>query len=514
MCGRPRNARAQPAVPAAPGATTPPCPARLALAGAGHGESGRSLNGRYFAEALAEDVKALIVALDLYIAPLAVVGCGMGAAVGLALAQASPFLVGALLAAEFTLPVAAARDAAAAAAVAEGAAGQAAAGEQHLGGRLSKQAAAIKPAHGSGGSTAMLDSRALLPWWGLCPAQASRFPSVEHCAAFPAHPLCNLSPALLLPLEAAAVRAAAAVGAKGGGPTPNANGGSSTAAAESQADDAAVLRELFGQLQRPLRGTVASACSLLRLPSGLAEGRGGGRMLCSDELEEDEFGEGGALSPRMAPSFLFSFNAAALLGGLQDLRCHLLLAAAARGSWADADDAAAMAAAAAGGAASAAATPPLPGTGHWLAADHPEELLQAIIGFLEGPAICCFERAAPPKSASSGSLQTGSPGCLPGGAPARRPELLDLKPLPQYSSLEEAQKVGAQGRVGEGVGLCQSGEAAWAGRTAAGWHAAGAWVYAAICSKAQVCHCQHASLLSATSWPSASPQHCAAASHP
>lgn len=449
--GRPLLARCQ------PGLTACPCPpafpvhqslcrntsTRLGIDCAGHGESGRSLDGRYSAEALAEDVKALIVALDLYVCPLAVVGCGMGAAAGLALAQASPFLVGALLAAEFTLPVAAACSAAAGLAAAGELPGGTAAGAQPPGARLSSQATAIKPA--KAGGAAVLDSRALLPWWGLCPAQASCFPYVEHCAAFLAHPLCNLSPALLLPLEAAAARAAAAVGiASGSDPPAPSSSGDCAAASEAQpAEDAAVLRQLFGQLQRPLRGTVASACSLLRLPPGLAEGRGGGRMLGWDELEEDEFGESGLLSPRMDPSFLFNFDAAALLNGLPDLRCHLHLARAARGSWADAADAAAMAAAAAGGAASAAAAPELPGTGHWLAADHPEELLQAIIGFLEGPAISCFERSVLAKGGSSGSL--------PGGAPARRPELLDLRPLPQFSSLDEAQKVRVQGHAATGM---------------------------------------------------------------
>ncbi|KAL4434201.1 hypothetical protein ABPG75_000642 [Micractinium tetrahymenae] len=408
----------------------------------GHGESGRSLDGRYSAEALAEDVKALIVALDLYVAPLAVVGCGMGAAAGLALAQASPFLVGALLAAEFTLPVAAAQEAAAAAAAA-GAQAEGAFSSEHGAAAASGpgRAAPIKhntsagSSSGSSSSPAALDSRQLLPWWGLCPGQACQFPSVEHCASLLAHPLCNLAPALLLPLEAAAAQAAAATGAA------EQSASSSDSGSDAPDAGAAALRELFGQLQRPLRGAVASACSLLRLPPHLADARGGGGLPYWDDFEEDEFGEGGGLTPRMDPAFLFSFDAAALLSGLADLRCHLLLARSARGSWADTADAAAMAAAAAaGGAASAAAAPELPCTGHWLAADHPESLLQAIVGFLEGPAICCFERAALPRNGSSGSLQASSSGSVPGGLPARRPELLDLKPLPQYSSLEEAQK--------------------------------------------------------------------------
>jgi hypothetical protein len=42
---------------------------------------------------MSDDIKGFIVELDLYTRPIAVVGCGMGAAVALQLAQRCPELV-------------------------------------------------------------------------------------------------------------------------------------------------------------------------------------------------------------------------------------------------------------------------------------------------------------------------------------------------------------------------------------------------------------------------------------
>ena len=414
-------------------------------------------------------LQAFIVARDLYVSPLAVVGCGMGAAAGLALAQAAPFLLGALLAAEFALPA----DAAAAAAAGEDAAGG---GDAAREGALEAANGCASPAAPGGAARACSgSSKELLPWWGFRVGQASAFASVEQCAAFLAHPLANLAPGLLVPLEAAAARqvaadarqveadAAVAVGSDGASsasscdscsdcdspnsPSSYVRGAAATggqpgkAQQDGQAGSPAApaappLRELFAQLQRPLRGAVASACSLVRLPAWLAEGRPADYW----EEEEEYVSGGGGLQPRMDPSFHFTFDPSALLRGLSGLRCHLLLLRGGRASWADADDAAAMAAAAAGGGAASAAIAELPGAGHWLAADHPEQLLLQVVAFLEGPAVRCFDRRPLP----SGAQQGAANGCSSAGASsagARRPELLGLRPLPEYSTLEEAQKV-------------------------------------------------------------------------
>lgn len=436
-------------------AHAPSHPAAHALFPPGHGESGRSLGYRYGADALAEDVKALIVALvrrlgchraawasvvapvvrpggvpprlpscrppprppshgppapsmllqDLYVQPVALVGCGMGAAAALVLAQRSPFLAGAVLAGEFALPVAALQEEA----------GSAGNGSSN---GVSAGSAGPAPAQGCKEppqQAAQLSSTQLMPWWGFRAGQASAFDSVEQCAALLAHPLANLSPQLLVPLAQAAQAAAA-----------------EAAAGAPAGDAAAPVRQLLAQLGRPLQGAVASACSLLRVPERGAASRW-------EEEEEDE-----GLHPRTDPAFLFSFDPAAVLAGLPDLRCHLRLLHGGRGSWVEPADAAAMAALAAQGGAASASVAQLPSAGHWLAADQPEELLKQIVAFLEGPAIRCF--SAPPAGRVAGSSRSGSTSPDGHGAPAvgaavRRPELLDLKPLPQYASLEEAKKV-------------------------------------------------------------------------
>ena len=360
-------------------------------------------------------------------APVALVGCGMGAAAALALAQQNPFLAGAVLAGEFALPVAALQEA-----------GAPSGNHGDSGGSPEAAAApapgqAVRPAVRQAAQAA-LSSKQLLPWWGFQAGQATAFESIEHCAAFLAHPLANLSPGVVAPLASAATAAADAASAPGSDEL-------------SAADAATSVRQLLAQLQRPLRGAVASACSLLRLPPRMAGGGWGSHYL-ADEGEEQ-------LQPRTDPSLLFHFDAAALLAGLPSLRCHLLLLHGSRGSWVAPADAAATAALAASGSAASAAVAELPGAGHWLATDQPDALLQRIVGFLEGPAIRCFSRAAL-VAAADGAGHAGS-----NGADARRPEVLDLKPLPQYASLEEAQKVGVGiGCTGQNVS-CPVAGAAW-----------------------------------------------------
>lgn len=371
------------------------------------------------------------MARDLYVAPVALVGCGMGAAAALALAQGSPFLAGAVLAAEFALPaeVLAAAAAAGSDSACDGS-GASSPGApapttpvkpaRKAGGvvevAISAAASAAAGAHptvvvqhakvtgGQEGKHGACSSAHLLPWWGFRPGQASAFSSVEQAAAFLAHPLANLAPAQLEPLASAAAAAAAP---------------------DAPADAAAGVRPLLAALQRPLRGAVASACSLLRLPDGAA-GAGG----WDGAWEEAADG----LLPRMDPSFHFTFDAAALAAGMASLRCHLLLLhGTSAASWVAPGDASATARAATAAGAASAAVAELPGVGHCLAADAPEALLRQVVAFLEGPAIRCFERALPGAAAGGGTRGDG-----------RRPELLGLRPLPQYASLEEAQKVRAR----------------------------------------------------------------------
>lgn len=356
---------------------------------------------------------------DLYVAPVALVGCGMGAAAALVLAQQNPFLAGAVLAAEFALPVAALQEAGASSGSHGGAGDSPEAPLPAAGGQAARPV--VQQAEQAAQSA--LSSKQLLPWWGFRAGQATAFDSIEQCAAFLAHPLANLAPGVVVPLARAATAAADAASATDSGEL-------------SAADAATSVRQLLAQLLRPLRGAVASACSLLRLPPRMAGGGWGAHYLADEGKEQ--------LQPRTDPSILFHFDAAALLAGLPSLRCNLLLLHGGRGSWVAPADAAATAALAAGGSAASAAVAELPGAGHWLAADQPEALLQRIVGFLEGPAIRCFSRAALVAAANASGAGHHDVSCI--DAAARRPEILDLKPLPQYSSLEEAQKVG-EGRL-------------------------------------------------------------------
>lgn len=354
---------------------------------------------------------------DLYVSPVALVGCGMGAATALLLAQQNQFLAGAVLAAEFSLPVAALREGKSEASAngSSGSDGRDSAPVVHApSGPSQASVPAVVPAQQA--AQPPLSSKQLLPWWGFRPGQASVFSSLEQCAACLAHPLANLSPGVVAPLAHAAAAAALA--------TTDTGDGVEQAAAEA----AAPVRQLLAQLQRPLRGTVASACSLLRLPARVAGGGGWGIPFPEDEDTE--------LQPRTDPSMLFHFEPAALLAGLPALRCHLLLLHGGRGSWVEPADAAAMAQIAAQGTAASAAVAELPNGGHYLAADQPDVLLQQIVKFLEGPAIRCFSRAA-----LMGTTNGAAAGGASNDADVRRPEVLDLKPLPQYASLEEAQKV-------------------------------------------------------------------------
>ena len=69
----------------------------------GHGRSARSAGGEYSIDALADDVMALIVELDLYSRPLYVWGHDLGAAAALSLAARAPQLVASVVLSELSL---------------------------------------------------------------------------------------------------------------------------------------------------------------------------------------------------------------------------------------------------------------------------------------------------------------------------------------------------------------------------------------------------------------------------
>lgn len=68
----------------------------------GHGDTGASREGQYTPTAMADDVNGFVMQHDLYTRPVAVVGFGLGAAVGAAFASKYPLLVGALMLVEYS----------------------------------------------------------------------------------------------------------------------------------------------------------------------------------------------------------------------------------------------------------------------------------------------------------------------------------------------------------------------------------------------------------------------------
>lgn len=120
----------------------------------GHGGSTWSSDKRYSAKVLAEDVRALVVALDLYTRPAAVVGVGVGAAVALTFTLANPGLVGALSLLEFALPEL-----------------------RNLSQQSAEEGQSTSPA-----------------WWSGYPGQGAVFQGVAELAALLGHPLATLGP--------------------------------------------------------------------------------------------------------------------------------------------------------------------------------------------------------------------------------------------------------------------------------------------------------------------------------
>lgn len=311
----------------------------------GHGGTGRSLSGRYDAAHLAEDVSAFVLAKDLYVRPLAVVGAGIGAAVALALAAASPRLVGAVACLDFGLP--------------------AALGEA-----------------GDGAQAAEL-----LPWWSFWLGQGAKFPSTAECAALLAGPMVNLGPGAL-PALGDALAAEAGDAPAGATPPP-----------------AQELGKVLSRLKRSPKAAARDAVAMLRPAAGP-----GGRAFTDDPFP--------LMEPKIDPKFFFNFDIKSFRRGVAAFGAHLLVLHGERSAMVPAGDATALAALPR--APASVTVVQVAGAGHHLLYDAPRDVYDALVAFLEGPAVQAFE-----------------PG---GGAGGRRPETLGLRPLPDYSTLEAAHK--------------------------------------------------------------------------
>jgi pimeloyl-ACP methyl ester carboxylesterase len=353
----------------------------------GHGASSHSPSGRYAATALAEDVKGFILEKDLYSRPLAVMGCGVGAVVALHVALlSSPALVGAVGCIEFGLAPELVR--------AEGA--------QPRSGLASSTSSSACDSPG-------LRSCEAVPWWSWWLGQGATFASVAECAAFLCHPLANLGPEVL-PLVLPP-------------PAPSSLPPADPAACPRGREDDSLPSHptpaRAAELQKERERTAKHAMDALsRRPPAVAAFEAATTL--KEAGHADFIDDFPTLEQRMDPRFFFDFDVGTLVRGLKSLRCHVLVVHGERSAFVSSQAADALARLP-----EHPASPPVcvcvPQGGHHIVSDAPSDVLQAIISFLEGPAANCF---VPGREAADG----------------RRPERMNLRPLPEYASLEEAQR--------------------------------------------------------------------------
>ena len=307
----------------------------------GHGGSTSSLSGHYALHNLVEDVNAFIIAKDLYIRPVAIVGCGIGGAVGLSLAARAPRLVGAVACIDFAIP----------ADVKEG------------------------------------DSREVMPWWSFWLGQGAEFASTSECAAFLMSSLTNVGPVVLPDLLAAE-------------------------SGDRSEDSVRETKEILGSLERPPQAAARNAVAMTRSVTGAASSSLFARQFLDDFP---------TVKPRMDDKFFFNFNIKALRSEIECLPAHLLFIRGQKSAMVSSTDFQHVAGIAKNPA--SLSTVELLQTGHHCVSDASKDVYKALVAFLESDAVNCF------------SLDEAATG----GAD-RRPETLCLRPLPEYSTIEEAKK--------------------------------------------------------------------------
>ena len=299
----------------------------IALDARGHGDSSWASKQihAYTAKIMSQDIKAFITAKDLYVRPVALVGCGMGAAIALQLASDNPKLIGSLIVAEFSI----------------------------------HHSNSERCSHGGG------DSRSVAPWHSLRVGQGVAFASLEHYAAFLLHPLVNIGPSVY-PL-------------------------------------------LLKKVLRPDEKDSINVNSLNRDPRSVVYAA---KCMMRSTGEEQEFIDDlPSISLKMDPHFCFSYENIDV--GSLGHHLHVLLLHGEKSTWVSDHDLHAMDI-------QGAIIEAVSGGGHWLVSDNSRELGKHITEFLEGCAVNSFE--------------------IQGSTDQRRPEILNLKPLPEYATLEEAQR--------------------------------------------------------------------------
>lgn len=281
---------------------------------------------------LAQDIKAFIIAKDLYVRPVAIVGAGMGGAVGMFLAASEPNLVGAIISLDFALLHALCDF------------------------RTTKTDESFDE---------NIMSSDILPWWSLCPGiHGTRFASLADLVAFLASPLANMGPAVVEDLQLAQ---------------------------ESGESAMAEQRKILDRLARPVEGAVKDALALIDSDSyDIHQASFGvyGNSFYGECGEENQDENG--IKLKMNPKFFFTFPVKEFMDTVRNLRSHFLMVNGCKSGIVGEQDAKSLVEVLRQKAASVMLIS-IPGAGHHLVSDAPKETLEAINAFLDGPAIRCFD---------------------------------------------------------------------------------------------------------------------------
>lgn len=336
----------------------------------GHGCTDPSSSNNYSASHLAEDVNAFIIAKDLYIRPVAVVGCGIGGAVALTLANKAPNLIGAVAVLDFGLSPAVEQDS------------------------TSSSAAEM------------------LPWWSFWLGQGLKFQSPAQCAAFLMSPLTHIGPAVFTNLLSSTTK-----------------------------EDTEEIKQILDRLTRPPAAAAQNAVSMLRPSTAKTAQVSFRERFLDDDLPAE-------LEINMDPAFFFNFDIDAMKRSLNSIKAHLLVVHGERSAMVPPEAAATLARLAEQTAASITVVQ-IPQTGHYVLQDAPNDVHNALVKFLEGPAVRCFNidaESLPNSSRVGGGDTVGIRQLTEENSRdaniknSRRPEVLGIRPLPEYASLEEAKK--------------------------------------------------------------------------
>lgn len=317
----------------------------------------------------------------MYIRPVAVVGCGIGGAVALTLANRAPNLIGGVAVVDFGLP--------------------------HAVMNNTNSSSVITNTNSN--TDTHNPSSQILPWWSFWLGQGLKFQSPAQCAAFLMSPLTHVGPAVSAHLL------------------------SSTTTGDTEG-----MTQILDTLKRPPAAAAQDAVSMLRPARAKTEHNPFKERFLDDDVPAE-------LEVNMDSKFFFSFDIDAMRRGISCLKPHLLVVHGERSAMVTAEDAATLARLAARTAGSVTIVQ-IPQTGHYVVQDAPNDVYNALVKFLEGPAVRCFtiEAERVPNVGVGG--EGGRGGMTNAGSidanikNSRRPEVLGIRPLPEYASIEEAKK--------------------------------------------------------------------------